>query len=216
MGSLAVLAAAAFALGAGAGLLWKAPGLVMAQWGGDTKEVSWADVPIEPVAEAGSGGGPLPEVDVPSRDAAEPARELAAVPAAAQRAAPPYQTAAAEPVRPLAQGEHRPAPAAEPTPAPKPAVQAARAEATPPVSAPPPRGGMAVQVGAFADRRAADQLISKLASKGFTAYAAAADGGAWRVRVGPYPDRGGADKAAARLKQEEKLPTWVLEETGDR
>ena len=75
---------------------------------------------------------------------------------------------------------------------------------------------MAVQVGAFTERRVADQLIAKLESKGFDAYAAAGDGGAWRVRVGPYRDRPGAEKAAAKLKQEEKLPTWVLEETGDR
>jgi cell division protein FtsN len=208
IGSLAVLAAAAFAVGAGAGLLWKAPGLVLAQWGGETQEVAWADVPIEPVAElAKAGSGPLPEVDVPSRDAAAPARDADAA---------PYQTAAAEPVRPLAQGERRSAPAPAPKLAPAKPVQAARAEAaTPPVSAAPP-GGMAVQVGAFADRRAADQLIAKLESKGFAAYAAAADGGAWRVRVGPYKDRPGAEKAAAKLKQDEKLPTWVLEETGDR
>lgn len=201
MGSLAVLAAAAFAVGAGAGLLWKAPGLVMAQWSGDTQEVAWSDVPIEPVAElASAGNGPLPEVDVPSRDAAAPAREVDAA---------SYQTAAAEPVRPLAQGERRSAPSPAPAETPKPELP------TPPVSAPPPRG-MAVQVGAFTERRVADQLIAKLESKGFDAYAAAGDGGAWRVRVGPYRDRPGAEKAAAKLKQEEKLPTWVLEETGDR
>jgi len=216
MGSLAVLAAAAFAFGAGAGLLWKAPGLVFSRWGGDTQEVAWADVPIEPLTElASTGSAPLPEVEVPSRDASAPgpARPVAA----------PYQTASAEPVRPLAQGEHRSAPkpaaklAVKPAekPAPAPVQQARAAEATPPVSAPPP-GGMAVQVGAFAERRVADQLIAKLESKGFDAYAAAGDGGAWRVRVGPYRDRGSADKAAARLKQEEKLPTWVLEETGHR
>jgi DedD protein len=213
MGSLAVLAAAAFAVGAGAGLLWKAPGLVMSQWGGDTQEVAWADVPIEPLAElASTGSAPLPEVEVPSRDASAPAP--------ARPVAAPYQTASAEPVRPLAQGEHRsaPKPAEKPAakPAPAAAVQQARAaEATPPVSAPPP-GKVAVQVGAFAERRVADQLIAKLESKGFTAYAAAGDGGAWRVRVGPYRDRGSADKAAARLKRDEKLPTWVLEETGNR
>lgn len=202
MGSLAVLAAAAFAVGAGAGLLWKAPGLVMAQWSGETQEVAWSDVPTLPVAElASAGNGPLPEVDVPSRDAAAPAREVDAV---------PHRTAAAEPVRPLAQGERRSAPSPAPAATPKPEP------ATPPVSAPPPTSGMAVQVGAFTERRAADQLIAKLESKGFTAYAAAGDGGAWRVRVGPYRDRPGAEKAAAKLKQEEKLPTWVLEETGDR
>src|SRR5262245_32107307 len=119
MGSLAVLAAAAFALGAGAGLLWKAPGLVFSQWGGAAREGAWADVPIEPVASlASTGSGRLPEVEVPSRDASAPARPVASA---------PYQTASAEPVRPLAQGERRSAP----KPAAKPAEKPAPAPAPP-------------------------------------------------------------------------------------
>jgi cell division septation protein DedD len=34
------------------------------------------------------------------------------------------------------------------------------------------------------------------------------------VRVGPFPSRAEADRVAARLKAEEKLPTWVLDEDG--
>jgi cell division septation protein DedD len=90
-------------------------------------------------------------------------------------------------------------------------------DALPAVSAPPPAlRGVAVQVGAFSDRRAADQLIARLRSDGFQAYASAGAGNAWRVRVGPFRDRSAADQAAARLKRDQKLPTWVLEETGDR
>ena len=34
----------------------------------------------------------------------------------------------------------------------------------------------------------------------------------WRVRVGPWPTRDAGERAADRLKREERLPTWVLEE----
>lgn len=208
MGSLAALAAAAFVLGAGAGLLWKDPGLVLAQWAGDTQEVAWSEAPLP-----------------------EPEAEVAASPEEA-----PYQTASAEPVRPLAPATAPPAPprrepsrsqvasaasAPHATPpvsaaAPARAAAAPPVAATPPVSAAPPPRGVSVQVGAFAERRSADQLIARLESAGFPAYAVAADGGAWRVRVGPFGDRGGAERAAARLQREQKLPTWVLEENEGR
>jgi DedD protein len=229
IGSLAALGLVAFALGAGAGLLWKDPGLVMAQWAGDTQEVAWSD-PTAAAADVESfqdaARGPLPDVEVPSREAddgghAAPAVRPVAAVASARPADASYQTAAAEPVKPLAQSVRKPAPApvAAPSPAPAPRKEAAReearADALPSVSAPPPPlHGVAVQVGAFADRRAADQLIARLRSDGFQAYASAAGGNAWRVRVGPFRDRTGADQAAARLKRDQKLPTWVLEETG--
>ena len=223
IGSLAALGLVAFALGAGAGLLWKDPGLVMAQWAGDTQEVAWSD-PTAAAADVAAiqqtGRGPLPAVEVPSREAAPDTAHPAAAPA--QVADASYQTAAAEPVRPLAAS--KPKAAAAPTPAPtpvphkEPAREDARAEALPAVSAPPPSlvRGVAVQVGAFSDRHAADQLIARLRSDGFQAYASAGGGSAWRVRVGPFRDRSGAEQAAARLKRDQKLPTWVLEETGER
>ena len=228
IGSLAALGLVAFALGAGAGLVWKDPGLVMARWAGDTQEVAWSD-PTAATADAetfqATRSGPLPDVEVPSRDAADAARPAAAP---ARPVDAPYQTAAAEPVKPLVPESVKPLVPSEPkatpalTPAPVPAPhketarEQARVDALPSVSASPPSlRGVAVQVGAFSDRRAADQLIARLRSDGFQAYASAA-GNAWRVRVGPFRDRSGADQAAARLKRDQKLPTWVLEETGDR
>ena len=56
-----------------------------------------------------------------------------------------------------------------------------------------------------------------LAQKGWTVYVspgAKAGESRWRVRVGPHPSRAEADAAAARLKTQEKLPTWVLDENG--
>ncbi len=81
---------------------------------------------------------------------------------------------------------------------------------------PPPTGdgGVAVQVGAFADKPSAERLAGSLRDKGYPAYLAPGGTGSarWRVRVGPWPTRDAGERAAARLKREERLPTWVLEE----
>ena len=113
------------------------------------------------------------------------------------------------------------------------APRAAVSEGPPPVSAAPkpsatrirpdvispgaPAARFAVQVGAFSESRAAERLAESLRGKGFDVYVspgAKAGEARWRVRVGPLPSRAEADRIAARLKAEEKLPTWVLDEDG--
>ena len=80
-----------------------------------------------------------------------------------------------------------------------------------------PGGKLSVQVGAFAESRAAEELASSLRSSGLPVYvspsAAAAGDQRWRVRVGPLATREEADRIAARLKKD-KLPTWVLTDDG--
>jgi DedD protein len=91
---------------------------------------------------------------------------------------------------------------------------AARPPEPPPVAAAPP-GRVAIQVGAFADNKAAEQLASSLRGRGYSAYVTPGARSAksrWRVRVGPFADREAAEKMAAKLKLDEKLPTWVLNE----
>ena len=88
-----------------------------------------------------------------------------------------------------------------------------------PTGAPPPiiRLGFSVQVGAFADGGAAEDVRQKLRGKGFDTYIISpkeSGDGKWRVRVGPVPKKGAAEKLASRLKTEERLPTWVLPEGG--
>jgi DedD protein len=73
----------------------------------------------------------------------------------------------------------------------------------------------AVQVGAFADGAAAERLADSLRAKGYAVHVVVGTGAGasrWRVRVGPLGSREEADAAAARLKREETLPTWVLDE----
>jgi DedD protein len=102
-----------------------------------------------------------------------------------------------------------------------PGLEAGPPQAPPPtVSAKavaPAEGRFAVQVGAFGESATAERLATRLREKGWTVYVspgAKAGESRWRVRVGPHPSREEADAAAARLKTQEKLPTWVLDENG--
>jgi cell division septation protein DedD len=81
----------------------------------------------------------------------------------------------------------------------------------------PADGRFAVQVGAFGESATAERLARRLRDKGWEVYVspgAKAGESRWRVRVGPHPSREAATRAAARLKTQEKLPTWVLDENG--
>ena len=94
-------------------------------------------------------------------------------------------------------------------PAPKPREHALLPESV------PEAGHFAVQVGAFAQNRVAENLADKLRARGYGVYVSPSVGtgpARWRVRVGPLGTRDLAEKAASRLKSEETLPTWVLDE----
>lgn len=98
-------------------------------------------------------------------------------------------------------------------PAPAPVEEPA---AVPVVAAVAPAGGFAVQVGAFAEASAAEQLARHLRDAGLPVYiapSAGADTARWRVRVGPLSSRAEAESVAARLEREERLSTWVLAES---
>jgi DedD protein len=90
-----------------------------------------------------------------------------------------------------------PAPPAEIKPAAKTDAAPASADAT------ATAGGFVVQLGAFADAKAAADLATTLKGSGFTAYTEAvttAQGAVQRVRVGPFVSRDAADAALAKLK----------------
>jgi cell division septation protein DedD len=127
-------------------------------------------------------------------------------------------TADASPAVAVEEGDVEPAAvaAAEAAPTEAPRKRVAPAAKLPPVAAAPP-GRVAIQVGAFAESEAAESLVTTLRDRGYAAYVTpgARSGAArWRVRVGPLADRDEAERIAARLKREEKLPTWVLDEDG--
>ena len=78
-----------------------------------------------------------------------------------------------------------------------------------------PKSRIAIQVGAFESSDAAERLVRELRSREYTAYVVAGsaeDRPRWRVRVGPVSNRKDAATMAERLKREERLPTWIMEE----
>jgi cell division septation protein DedD len=185
---LCALSVVGFATGFAAGGLWDGPGLVLQKLLGSGQELAWG--PDARLRE---------ELERVSRESAPAA--VAAAPPAIETEAAAEAPAAAK----LALAE-------------PPAGKAGRSEPakrdTPAVSARPPAGRLSIQVGAFGESGGAEKLVQRLRSAGFPAYVAvgAGEGARWRVRVGPYPSREKADEVAIRLKQSEKLPTWVLDE----
>jgi cell division septation protein DedD len=183
LAGLLLLAVPGFAVGLLAGVVWREPGLVATHLAGGTREVAWG-------SPDASGSGEAP-----------PPAETGDVAAPPPAAPPPPGT---------------PAPKAAPAPAAKPAPTAAAREPAPIAAIDAeatPR--LAVQVGAFGDAASAEKLAGTLRRKGFPAFVSpstGASGARWRVRVGPMTSRDDADRTAARLKSEERLPTWVIEE----
>jgi DedD protein len=114
----------------------------------------------------------------------------------------------------VAEVEAAPAPVPVPVPvpiaappsvaAPVPAPAAAVAVETPqssPISG--PRGSWAVQLGSFASRANADNLLHQLKTQGFSVYILSGGAGTaarYKVRVGPLADRESADRTTAKLK----------------
>jgi cell division septation protein DedD len=181
---LLIVVGAGFAVGLVAGVVWEEPELAFAYFAGDTEDVAWTTLPVRTV----------PDVAAPS-PAAPPS------PAASPSPTEPPSTGIADPKtrREIAAAEPESAPAA-------PAAPGATAE---------PVGRFSVQVGAFASSQAADGLANDLRAKGFEVYVSPgtkAGESRWRVRVGPVATRPEAEAAAKRLKQVEKLPTWILDE----
>lgn len=80
-----------------------------------------------------------------------------------------------------------------------------------------PGGVYVVQVLATRDEGQARRLRDRLAAKGFPAAISEDTSGPdpnWRVRLGRWRDRGPAEAMAARIKKDEGLEPWVLQESG--
>ncbi|MDP6979845.1 MAG: SPOR domain-containing protein [Myxococcota bacterium] len=198
------LVSAGFALGLVFGVVSEEPELVMGHLAGQSEEVLWSDQEAgEPPDVAARG----PMLDAPEDGGAAQSGEGGdaddemPILSAEDIASPAY----AAPATPAAPAE----PAVEAAPAAAPGAPTARTTAS--------RSGYSVQVGAFAQNAAAEQVAGDLRDKGFPVYVTPSAGsadGRWRVRVGPMPTRGEAEQVAGRLKSQERLPTWVLSEGG--
>jgi DedD protein len=136
---------------------------------------------------------------------------------AAQAAAPPPSpppSLAPAPALPSASANNPDAPATAPSEssapvaAPAPPAPSLETSSTPPKSA----AGYAVQLGSFANRSNADNLVHQLKAQGFAVYMLSEGSGKaarYRVRVGPLNDRDAAERTIARLKSSGHASTLV-------
>jgi len=99
-----------------------------------------------------------------------------------------------------------------------PAPAVARETAAPPatkraetLASEPAGNGFVVQVAAVRQRREAETIAKRLASKGYPSFVTTAAGAAhmFRVRVGKYSDRHQAEAVKARLEKEEQFKPWI-------
>jgi DedD protein len=157
--------------------------------------------------------GPKPARPAPAFPAAasEPLRNVTVDLSTSKAASPDIETATAS----------APAPA---VPGPGPASAAILSPAPAPANATPPEGSSnapamvetpaispistthaswAVQLGSFASRSNAENLVHQLKAQGFSAYILSGGSGSaarYRVRIGPHADREAAQRTAAKLK----------------
>jgi DedD protein len=119
-----------------------------------------------------------------------------ASPTAGSSSSAASSTAAPQSIAPTSVTPTTDAPATTAPATPKPVETAAPS----PISS---RAAWAVQLGSFASRANADNLLRQLKVQGFSVYVLSGGSGAsvrYRVRVGPLADRGSAERTAARLK----------------
>jgi cell division septation protein DedD len=188
----ALLLAAGFAVGVVVGAVREEPAMLLQYVTGKSQTL--------PAPAA------LPSLAAVTRPAA-PAPPMPAPPAEAEAAALEPRSSAVAPSAPPPPARANQALIVPGSPSAQPAAAA---------SAQPGRIRFAVQVGAFAQSSEAEKLEAQLKRKGLPAYIQPATGerdSRWRVRIGPLVSRDEADRVAAKLKTQDKLPVWVLEES---
>lgn len=196
-----LLVVVGFAFGLLAGAAFEEPELVAGHLAGRTTEVPVGETP--PGAEPAAG--PLAAAPPPAPEPAPPAEEASRPLGAPREAEAPAEPVARAPAPP-ASPPTRPAAPASPPPVASP----------PPSAAPAAADGFAIQVGAFAERDAAEALARELRALELPVYVVAEERGhaRFKVRVGPFAARHEAERHAARLKSERRLPTWILSRGG--
>ncbi len=111
-------------------------------------------------------------------------------------------------------------PAAAPTPraastpkaAPKPTVKATPVEPrrTSKPAPPQPLSRLTIQVGAFKERSAAEDIVKRLKGKGYSAYLVPVSEGLFNVRVGSFTDREDAERILVKLETQEKFKPFIV------
>lgn len=104
----------------------------------------------------------------------------------------------------------RVSPTAKPktTPAPTPSASAKTSPKGSPK--PTPINRLTIQVGAFKERAAAEAIVKRLKSKGYSAYLVPLTEGLFNVRVGSFTDREDAERILAKLETQEKFKPFIV------
>ncbi len=207
IGGGAVLCLLGFGLGVLIGVLFEEPNLLVGHMAGDSQEVRLEsttpseekpanekiEAPTEPVT------APVAPRDA-SREEEIVAKAEAPQTSMAKPSAHPTQNSVA--LRDVVSGAAKGALL--------PAVSAAKSDTGTSVAT----GKFVIQVGAFSNDTQAAEMVKRLQGKGYDSFVASGEGGdaRWRVRVGPFQSREVAEQMATKLKQQEKLPTWILAE----
>jgi cell division septation protein DedD len=179
-GGALLLIALGFGVGIVAGTAYQEPEMVADHLAGRTTEVVLDEEPL-PGAPDVAAGAPVSALDE---------RRVAAIGEGALEDAPEAELA----------------PVSLPSQARGVAPRVAPVAATLPAAA----GGFSIQVGAFTSEGAARQLAGELGKHGYRTYLIdEGDGARWKVRVGPLRTKGEAEEVSARLKTEQRLPTWI-------
>lgn len=137
----------------------------------------------------------------PAVSAATPAPAPPAMPAGTVRPTPPAPRPTATRPAPTPKATPKAAPTATPRRAPTPASAKA---------APSPISRLTIQVGAFRERSAAEAIVKRLKSKGYSAYMAPVSEGLFNVRVGSFTDREDAERIMAKLESQEKFKPFIV------
>jgi DedD protein len=175
-----------------------------------------ASAPPVVSVSAAPESGPAVEAAVPAASAAKP---VALVPPTPTVGKPEPMPEPKPEVKPEPKAEPKPAPQAEAKAAAKPEEKSptsgkaqALLDGKDPAKAAEAAPRYAVQVGAFADAKKAQEVRATLEKAGFKTYAqvvTTADGKRTRVRVGPWENKAEADKTAEKIKKL-NLPAAVL------
>ena len=189
----ALLAFGGFFAGVIMGVMYEEPNLVLGFFSGNTDEIT-LEAGMQPGIQSENPDASIAE----QREKTTEARIGTAEPDVKS-----VEKTTAAPVQPAPEKKVAKAPVKKPDP--------------PSVSAAPPQknsaGDFSIQVGAFTNGTQAESLKQRLADKGYASFVQPPDGSKnsrWRVRVGPFSDRAEAEQTGAKLKKNEKLPTWIV------
>lgn len=199
----ALLLAAGFAVGVVVGAVREEPAMLLRYVAG-----KGATLPAPPAPSSVPAAASAPAAS-PLRDAAEPR--------ASSGPTEPLEGAQAGAVDAASEPAATATPRSSSDTAARRATPIVRSTAESVASAPSTHTRFAVQVGAFAQSAEAEKLEAELRRKGLPAYVQPATGARdarWRVRVGPIATRDEADRVATRLRTQDRLPVWILEESG--